>query len=359
MPRALTERDLEAALAGGAVLAAGGGGWAEHGRILGTAAIHAGRPMLWHPDELPDDAIIATAAAIGAPGDQTAWEMHAADYLRAILLLQEALGRPVEGLIIGQNGMSSTVNAWFPGAVMGFKVVDAVGDIRAHPTGDMGSLGMHASPEPTIQTGAGGNRAEGRYIELVLRGETAKISPVLRTAGHMAGGFIASCRNPVPNSRVKSHAAVGGISYALALGEAILKARPDGGAAVLRAICAHTRGRILAEGEAVRETLVYTPEAFDIGRFRIGDCELHLMNEWMAVERGGSRIASFPDVVTTLDAETGAPVSAGRIKPGQRLAVLHIPSSEVPLAPALLDPALYAICEERMGIELVRHLPKR
>jgi len=45
-------------------------------------------------------------------------------------------------------------------------VIDAVGDIRAHPTGDMGSIGLANSPEPTIQTAAGGNPATNAYIEL-------------------------------------------------------------------------------------------------------------------------------------------------------------------------------------------------
>ncbi len=363
MGRILGEADLEAALRGGAVLAAGGGGWAEHGRVLGTAAILAGRPELVHPDELPDEAIIATAAAIGAPGDQTRWEMQAVDYVRAVQLLEEALGRPVVGLMIGQNGMSSTVNAWFPGAVLGRKVVDAVGDIRAHPTGDMGSIGLHASPEPTIQTGAGGNRAEGRYIELTLRGATAKISPVLRGAAHMAGGFIASCRNPVSVAHVRRQAAVGGISYALALGEAILVAESSGPAAVVAAIAAHARGQILGEGMA-RKTLRYTPEAFDIGRVTVGEgsgaLTLHLMNEYMAVETAnGQRLSTFPDVIATLSTETGRPVSVGRLREGERVAVLQVPSAEIPVAPALLDPALYPTVEAALGIPLASYLPAR
>ena len=84
--------------------------------------------------------------------------------------------------MIGQNGMSSTLNAWLPSALLGTKVIDAVGDMRAHPTGDMGSIGMAASPEPTIQTAVGGHRASNSYIELVVRGATAKVSPVLRKA---------------------------------------------------------------------------------------------------------------------------------------------------------------------------------
>ena len=143
--------------------------------------MNAGRPELVTIDEAPEDAWIATAAAIGAPAGTTDWEMRGVDYVKAVQLVQEALGAPIYGLMIGQNGKSSTLNGWLPSAILGVKVIDAVGDIRAHPTGDMGSIGLANSPETMIQSAVGGNRAKGEYIELVVRGATAKISPILRT----------------------------------------------------------------------------------------------------------------------------------------------------------------------------------
>ena len=64
MGRILRAKDVEAAVKGGSVFAAGGGGWADHGRMLGTAATNAGEPELVSIDEVPDDAWIATAAAL-------------------------------------------------------------------------------------------------------------------------------------------------------------------------------------------------------------------------------------------------------------------------------------------------------
>lgn len=180
MGRILSSKDVEAAVKGGSVFACGGGGWADHGRELGMLAVTIGRPELVAIGELPDDAWIATAAAIGAPGGLTDWQMLGADYVKAAQLVQEALGAPLAGLIIGQNGMSSTLNAWLPSALLGAKVVDAVADLRAHPTGDMGSLGLASSSEPMIQAAAGGNRAKHAYMEVVVRGATAKVSPYRR-----------------------------------------------------------------------------------------------------------------------------------------------------------------------------------
>ena len=221
---------------------------------------------------------------------------HSCQAVRQVM--QDALGSPLWGLMIGQNGMSSTLNAWLLSALLGTKVVDAVGDIRAHPTGDMGAIGMAASPEATIQTAVGGHRLSHSYIELVVRGATAKVSPILRKAADLSGGFIASCRNPVRASYVRTHAALGGISRALALGRAILDAEPKGGKSVVEAICSATSGEIVGTGRVTRKSVVYTDAAFDIGRIAVRcgarDLVLHVMNEYMAIEDGdGRRLAHF------------------------------------------------------------------
>jgi DUF917 family protein len=355
MRRILTAQDVEAALKGGAVFAAGGGGFADHGRMLGTAAINAGQPELVTMDEVPDDAFVATAAAIGAPAGSTQWQMLGVDYVKAVELVQRELGAPIYGLMIGQNGKSSTLNGWLPSAVLGTKVIDAVGDLRAHPTGDMGSIGLANSPEPTIQSAVGGNRANNAYIELVMRGATAKVSPILRRAADMSGGFIASCRNPVRAAYVKKHAALGGISLALALGEVIIAAEPKGGPAVIEAICRQMRGEIIDSGKVKRKAVQYTSDAFDVGIVEIDarkGCVLHVMNEYMAAEDANKkRLASYPDVIATLNPD-GAPISVGEISEGMELLVLRIAKGVIPLSSSVTDPSVYGVCEKVLGINL-------
>jgi DUF917 family protein len=359
MGRILGLQDVEAAIRGGSVFAAGGGGWADHGRMLGTAAVSIGQPELVSMNEVPDDAYIATAAAIGAPAGTTEWQMLGVDYVKAVEMLQDALGAPIYGLMIGQNGMSSTMNAWLPSALLGTKVVDAVGDLRAHPTGDMGSIGMAGSPEATIQVAVGGHRKSNSYIEMVVRGATAKISPILRKAADMSGGFIASCRNPVRASYVKKNAALGGISRALELGNAILGAEANGGEAVIDAICKTTSGTILGKGKVIRKAVTYTEAAFDIGTITI-DCGqrnlvLHVMNEYMAIEDSdGQRLATFPDVITTLGSD-GRPVSVGHIREGVELSVFHIAKKHLPLSSSVKDPAVYPVCEAALGIPIAKY----
>ncbi|MDW5499494.1 DUF917 domain-containing protein [Pseudomonas lundensis] len=358
MGRVLTLNDVEAAVKGGSVFACGGGGWVAHGLELGRLAVTIGRPELVSVDELADDAWIATAAAIGAPGGLTDWQMLGVDYVKAVQLVQQELGAPIAGLMVGQNGMSSTLNGWLPAAVLGCKVIDAVGDLRAHPTGDMGSIGLASSPQPMIQAAVGGNRANNAYIELVVKGATAKVSPVLRKAADMAGGFIASCRNPIPAAYVRQHAALGGISQAIALGESILAAKGNG---VVDAICRHTGGQIIGSGVVAANSLRYTEEAFDVGIVTIGQGNdlrrIHIMNEHMAVEDAhGERIASYPDVITTLD-NAGNPISAGQLKPGMEVVIFHMHHSQFPLSSSVTDPAVYPPVEKTLGIDLRSYLP--
>ena len=356
MRRRLCLDDVECAVLGGSVFACGGGGWADHGRELGRLAVTIGRPEIVSIDEIDDNEWIATAAAIGAPAGSTAWQMLGSDYVRAVELLVEKLGEPLSGLIIGQNGMSSTLNAWLPAALLNLVVVDAVGDMRAHPTGDMGSLGMASNPQSTIQTAAGGNRDQGRYLELVICGQTQCASPVLRAAADQAGGFIASCRNPVRAFVVREKAAAGGITRAMNLGRHIIDARPRGPAQVIDAICSSTGGSIIMTGRVAKRELIYTSEAFDIGYIEILGCDgvysIRVMNEFMTVEHRGVRLACYPDVITVLDS-LGDPVSAGRCAPGMEVSLLRVPFELLPLARGVLDPNIYPIVEKSLGVSFV------
>ena len=143
----------------------------------------------------------------------------------------DAVEEPIVGTVTAQNGSSTTCNGWVASAVLGTLVIDAAGDGRAHPTGKMGSFGLAADDDyQTVQAVAGGNRAAGRYLEVVTRGTVRHTANVLRTASHESGGFIAAratrCRRrsspPTPRSARSS--------FALELGEAMLAAEERGGA---------------------------------------------------------------------------------------------------------------------------------
>lgn len=352
--RELDRQAVEAAVAGGSVLAAGGGGWVEHGYLVGRTAVSYGTPRLATLDEVAGDAMIVTVSAIGAPAARD-WEMRPSDYVRALRLLSEALEQPVVGTITAQNGSSTTCNGWIQSAVLGTLVIDAAGDGRAHPTGKMGSLGLAADPDyRTVQAAAGGNRSQDRYLEVVTRGTVRHTANVLRTAAVASGGFIAAARNPLPAAYVREHGAVGAISFALRLGEAILAAGPRGPEAVADAITSILEGRILGRG-TVRHKQLRTEGGFDIGTLEVAELELGFVNEYMTAEATGERLATFPDVITTLSAVDGRPVSIADIRDGDEVVVLAVDKTQVPLGAGVREPSVYPEVEDLLGKPLAQH----
>jgi uncharacterized protein len=346
--RELDLHAVHAAVAGGSVLAAGGGGWVDHGLLVGTTAVQYGTPRLVSLEELDPDAMLATVSAIGAPAAE-GWEMRPGDYVRALELLMEAVPEPVIGTVTAQNGSSTTCNGWVASAVLGTVVVDAAGDGRAHPTGKMGSFGLAADDDyETVQAVAGGNRAQSRYLEVVTRGTVRHTANVLRTASAQSGGFIAAARNPLPAAFVADHAAVGAISFALALGEAILAAEPHGAERMIDATAEHLDGALIARGP-VRRRVLRTENAFDIGMVVVEDVELGFVNEYMTAESAGERLATFPDVLATLSVHTGRIISIADLREGDEVVVLHVPKANVPLGDGVREPSVYPEVEAMLG----------
>lgn len=346
-------RDLDlqavyAAVAGGSVLAAGGGGWVDHGMLVGTTSVQSGTPRLATLDEVDPDAMLATVSAIGAPA-ATDWEMQPGDYVRALQLLIEAVPEKIVGTVTAQNGSSTTCNGWLASALLGTLVIDAAGDGRAHPTGKMGSFGLAANPDyQTVQAVAGGNRSQDRYLEVVTRGTVRTTADVLRTAAHQSGGFISCARNPLPASFVREHAAVGAISFAIALGEAILAQEKNGPGSMINTTADHLQGQLLTTG-VVRSKKLRTEHAFDIGTIVVGDVELGFVNEYLTAEIDGERIATFPDVLATLSTSTGRIISIADLVVGDEVAVLHVPKAHVPLGDGVKEPSVYPEVEAMLG----------
>src|SRR6202049_3694546 len=112
---------------GGSVLACGGGGWVSHGELMAEAATRGpGTPILCSVDDIPDDALVVTVTAIGAPGAPN-WEIQPIDYVNALKLVMERAAGPVVAVLTAQNGASTTINCWYQTAKLCGKVLVAVG----------------------------------------------------------------------------------------------------------------------------------------------------------------------------------------------------------------------------------------
>jgi DUF917 family protein len=354
MIRELDHDDAIDGIWGGSVLACGGGGWVSHGELMAEAATSAGTPVLVSVDEIPDEALVVTVTAIGAPGAPD-WEIQPQDYVNALQLVMDRCPAPVVAVLTAQNGASTTINGWIQSATLGVKVLDAAGDVRAHPTGKLGGMGLtNRAGYRTVQAVAGGNRKLHGELKLVVEGSIVTTSNVLRDVSVRVGGFIAAARNPVEAAWAKKHGAIGAITYALALGRAMRAADGSGARAVIDAACKETEGTIIAEGRARITRPMRTQGGFDHGSFTVDGLELRYLNEYMTADRGDARVATYPDVITTLSLKTGRPATISEIREGDELAVFHIHRKKLPLSSSTRDRVALAEVEEIMGVELIK-----
>ncbi|MFT7722635.1 MAG: DUF917 family protein [Roseateles sp.] len=341
MKRRLTEDDVQAAVWGGAILGGGGGGFVAAGELAARQALQAGSVALWSVDEFDADALTATVALVGAPGSPDP-KVPPEHRMRAIELLQRQLPGRLAALHTNENGAETTVNGWGQAAALGLPMLDFACNGRAHPSSVMGAMGLHReSGYVALQAFAGG--APQRYLEGVARGAMDGVASIARHASVQAGGAVAVARNPVTIGHAARHGAPGAISFAIDLGRAYL----DGG---LDAAARFLGGSVRAEG-TVASYRCEQVAGLDVGVVVLDDdarTRLPLINEYMLLEQHGERMAAFPDLLTTFDAE-GRPVVSADVRVGDRLRVLHAPAARLPLAATMFMAELYAPLEATLG----------
>lgn len=360
--RELTADDARWAVLGGGVFACGGGGWQHHGELMGTMATSLSKPVLATVDELPEDAWVATVTAIGAPAAKD-WEIRAVDYINALKKLIELSPHPIAAVITGQNGYSTTLNGWIQSSALGVKVLDAAGDVRAHPTGKLGSLGLTTREGyETIQVLSGGNREKHGHLLSINVGRVDTTDDVLRDVSVRAGGFIAAARNPVELSWVKEHAALGVISLALDLGKAMedAGAGTEGrGEAVVKTVVDFLDSQIIDQGPLSHEVALETKGGWDHGTFRIGEHTVPYLNEYMAIEGPAGRVATYPDTIIILRKDNGLPLAVKDAVEGEEMVLIKVDATKLPLSSSALDPVAVGECEDIMGIDFLKYLPQR
>lgn len=353
--RELTPEDARAAVRGGGVLACGGGGWKHHGQLMGQLATSLNRPLLASTTDLPDDAWVATVTAIGAPAAAD-WEIRPVDYVHALQELIRRVGVPVAAVMTAQNGYSTTLNGWIQSSMLGIPVLDAAGDIRAHPTGKLGSLGLEQREGyVATQVVSGGNRRlHGPFLSINV-GRVNTCDDVLRDISIRTGGFIAAARNVVELDWVAANAALGAISLALDLGHDMEAAGGDDG--LLTAITRRLGGHVVDRGPLRVDTACQTYGGWDHGTLRVGDHIVTYLNEFMTVGVGDTRVATYPDTIAMIDVGLGEAIAVKDvIDGGQDVALIVVPARRLPVSSSAIDPTGLAECEGLIGEPLLKYL---
>jgi DUF917 family protein len=186
-----------------------------------------------------------------------------------------------------------------------------------------------------------------------VEGSLAAASQLVRQAAVEAGGVVAVARNPVTAAYVRDNAAPGALQQALDVGQALLGATSPLAAA--EAVCDLLHGEMVCESRVI-DLALRTEGGFDLGHVELeGGYQLTFWNEYMTLEQHDQRLATFPDLITTLSATEPRPVSSAELRQHQRVLVISVPHQHLRLGGGMRQPELFQVAEGAVGKELIRY----
>lgn len=349
--RELTYEDAVKATLGGCILGGGGGGSRKAALVLAEKAFQYGSVTLLQLEELNVEDLVLTVSAVGAPSAASAL-VTGEDYVNTIILYERYFGIQPKALMTNECGGNASINGWLQAAKLGIPIVDAACNGRAHPTGVMGSMGLHRqNGYISQQIAVGGNKELGKYLESAVQGSLTSVSALVREASVKAGGLVAVARNAVDVSFIKERGAIGVISQCIALGDIAI--RFQGKKRIFLEIANFLGGQIIGEGIVQNLTLVCRG-GFDVGEVQIQtqadtQIELTFWNEYMTAAENSRRLYTFPDLIMTFEKESGMPITTAELKKGMVVVVLGVPKGKLSLGEGMRCQELLKEVEEIIG----------
>ena len=322
--------DCSALARGAAILGTGGGGDPYIGRLLAEAAVREHGPVdVVQVEDLPDDAVVLSVAMIGAPTVMVEKVPSSAQFAEAIRSLAAYLGvTPTHLACIEVGGVNSTTPI-VAAAELGLPLVDGDGMGRAFPEVQMvlpTLSGVRATPMALADEK--GNTAvfdtvDNRWAERLARTATVEMGCSAITAQYAMSG-----------AQIKESFVRGSLSLSVRLGETLVAARQENTDPVA-AVAAVLGGTVVFEGK-VADIERKTVTGFARGTARIAgsgddtglEAVLRFQNEHLLVEVAGRVRTTAPDLIITLDAETGEPITTEGLRFGARVRIVTAPADE-------------------------------
>jgi uncharacterized protein len=338
--------DLDDIAVGGAILGTGGGGDPYIGKLMAQQAIRKFGPVrLIGLDDLEDDDLIVPCAMMGAPTVMVEKIPQGEEILIAFRRLERFLGKKIGAILCAEAGGLNSTIPFVVGAMTRLPVIDADGMGRAYPELQMVTFTMHGvSATPMVVVDDKGNSI---VLECIDNRWTERLA---RTATIEMGGSALISLYPMSGEIAKKASVRGTLTLARRLGE-ILRESRAAHADAIAAIQAKLNAATIFEGRVTdiarrTETGFARGEAKFVGvdSYRGKTYRIAFQNEFLIAEEDGRPIVTTPDLITLLDADTGAPITTETLRFGLRVVAIAIPCAaqwRTPAGLALVGPKYF------------------
>jgi hypothetical protein len=326
--------DVDTLAAGCTLLGSGGGGDPYiFQMVLAELLATRGPVRVVHPEQLAADAQVVNVGFVGAPIVLAEKLFYEEEVTLALNAMSRRLGRRIDAIMAAEMAGANGLSAFIAASLLGVPVVDADGMGRAFPRSDQITYNIFGySASPTVVS-----NEHGDVVCLETR-DNVRMEYLVRTLSVAAGSKCFSVDYPLSGADVRTCAIVGTVSLAKRLGSAIRSARTshlEPLAALQAALSADAAARQLLEGK-VTSCWNETRDGFGFGSVTLEPLPagepitVQFQNEFLVAYRGDQVLATTPDIISFLDAESLATITSDSVRYGQRVKVLVIQ------APALL-----------------------
>ena len=327
--RTVQASDMEDIATGGAILGTGGGGDPYIGKLMAQQAILRHGPVnIIDVDQIADDALVVPVCMMGAPTVMTEKLPQGDELMNAFRALEAVMGRKIDAVLCCEAGGVNSTTPFVVAAASGLPLIDGDGMGRAYPELQMVTFTLHGvSATPMVLCDDKGNSL---VLNTVSNAWTERLA---RAATVEMGGSALLAFYPMSGAVAKRAVVRGTLSLCADLGRSLREAKAahsDPVAAVAKRLGAE----IIFQGR-VKDVDRRTEGGFARGTARFDGLEdwkgqsfrLDFQNEFLMAERNGKIIVTTPDLITLLEAESGAPVTADSLRYGLRLVALAFPSN--------------------------------
>ena len=332
----LSHDDVESIAIGAGILGTGGGGNPYLGKIHMQSLLAEGyAPVIISLDELADDALVAEVGAMGAPtvgveklphGDEGRWAVEA---------LENYLGRPLDAILCAEIGGSNSIEPLVAGALTGKPVVDGDAMGRAFPELQMSTHFFDGVPcVPSVLVDEKNNR-----IVFGTMTDPNTLEKYARDLCVLMGCRAELASTVMTGAQAKRSSVANTLSLSRRVGDAVRMARLRK-AYVAESILRVTGGSELFTGKLVdvqrRTTGGFARGEFlaeGLGEWRQRFLRVAFQNEnlvaWLGDrEQQAEVVACVPDLICTIETDSGEPITTEQLRYGLRVTVLGIPCSD-------------------------------
>ena len=334
--RRLDEQEIRDIANGSAVLGTGGGGDPYLGTLATLQALKQyGPPSMLEASELEDDAVVAFPFIVGSPVPGVEKFPFGSEFVQAFRTLEGQLGRKIDAVMSAEIGGANSMIPMSLGARIGIPVVD--GDLigRAFPEIQLTTLtlhGLHASPFALADEHGNGvvlNVIDNFWAERLARAISIEF-----------GAICVGVAYPITGKQVKTATLHGTVTFAGAIGRALREAKAKK-MDLVQSVVDSAMGFVLFRGNIV-DVQRRTQHGWAVGEAVIAGSDeyaksslkVQFQNENLVAILDDQLIATVPDLITILDAESGAAITTENLRYGFRVAVIGIPCKPIWRTPA-------------------------